>query len=188
MLPVFKLEEVECRHRGIEMEMQSLFTARLAVGQAGKLFGITEQKFDVKTGLVVTINLQGGEEGIGGKQHSGLDLVAVPLHQIDDTEMAFEPDTVDYGGVDAYSLPFLDKFKPPEVVKFYLAVILLVAAPGLLRAGVEKAQIGVMAKFADVVKTGFHHSLGKLLLTGVTVGDSVTDCPRQGVPVFSEML
>jgi hypothetical protein len=42
----------------------------------------------VKTGPVVTINLQGGEEGIGGKQQSSLYLVAVLLHQIDDTEIA----------------------------------------------------------------------------------------------------
>src|ERR671914_1972654 len=188
MLPVFKLEEVECCPRGIEVEMKRLLAARLTVGQAGKLFGITEQKFDVKTGLVVTINLQGGEEGIGGKQQSSLYLVAVLLHQIDDTGSAFEPDTVDYGGVDVYSLHFLDKFKPPEVVKFHLAVISFAAAPGLFRAGVEKAQIGVMPKFADLGKTGFHHPIGKLLFAVVAIGDEVMDCVGQGVPVLSEML
>lgn len=42
-LPVFQLKEVECRHGGIEVEMQRLLRACLTVGQAGKLFGITEQ-------------------------------------------------------------------------------------------------------------------------------------------------
>ena len=116
----------------IEVEMQRLLRACLVAGQAGKLFGITEQKCDVKTGLV-TINLPGREVGIGGKQQSALDLIAVLLHQINDTEITFEPNAVDYHGVNTDTLSFLDKLKAVHSVEFHLAVVLLAAAPGLLR-------------------------------------------------------
>jgi hypothetical protein len=35
--------------------------------------------------------------------------------------------------------------------------------------------MGVMVTFADWVKTGFHHSLGKLLFAGIALGDKVMD-------------
>lgn len=139
MLTVFKFDQIQCCHGGIEVEMKGLFAARLTVGPADTLFGITEQQFDVKTGLVVTINLPSRELGIGGKPQGGLSRVAVLLNPIGDTDRALEPDTVDYRGVNRDTLGFPDQLKAAQVVKFHLAVVLLAAAPWLLRAVVEIA-------------------------------------------------
>jgi hypothetical protein len=52
---------------------------------------------------------------------------------------AFEPDTIDYHGVNTDTLGVPDKLKAAQVVKFHLAVVLLAATPWLLWAMVEIA-------------------------------------------------
>ena len=51
-VPILKLEEIQGGHAGIEMKMKRCLASSLAVGETRKLFGIPEEKFNLKTGFV----------------------------------------------------------------------------------------------------------------------------------------
>ena len=65
--PILKLKEIQGGHTGIEMKMKRCLASSLAVGEARELFGIPEEKFNLKTGFVERINFQSGKVSIGRK-------------------------------------------------------------------------------------------------------------------------
>lgn len=60
-LSILKLEEIQGGHTGIEVKMKSLLASCLAIGETRKLFGIPEEKLNLKAGLIEPVNFQGGE-------------------------------------------------------------------------------------------------------------------------------
>ena len=52
MSPIHISEQIEYGHGGIEMEIEGIFVSGLPINKAGKLFGISEEEFNLKTGLV----------------------------------------------------------------------------------------------------------------------------------------
>ena len=62
---------------GIEVEFG--LCARLAVGQTGKLFGVSEQKLDLETPLVRTVDGQRIQVEVCTKEHRGYPLKAGQL-------------------------------------------------------------------------------------------------------------
>ena len=66
-VPILKLEEIQGGHAGIEMKMKRFLASRLAVGETGKLLGIPEEKFNLKTGFIKRIHFQSREVSIRRK-------------------------------------------------------------------------------------------------------------------------
>ena len=53
---------------GIDLKGEGLGSPSLAMGQAGKLFAVAEQEFNLKTGFVVAVERDGIDRAIGAEQ------------------------------------------------------------------------------------------------------------------------
>ena len=89
----FEFGEGHGAQTGIEVKVEFAFRTSLAIAQTGKLFGITKEKLNLKTGFVIPVELQGIEVHIGAEEHRvalalGMDNhdhleVALQLHMIE---------------------------------------------------------------------------------------------------------
>jgi hypothetical protein len=93
------------------MEMQGFSATCLTVGQARELLGITEQKLDLKSRLVVAIDVQRTETDIGGEQQRRVRLIPVLFNQIHNADSPFEADAVDYGSIETEAVGLPGKFQ-----------------------------------------------------------------------------
>ena len=61
--------QVDRSNCGVEVKMQRLFVAGLAIRKTGELFGVAEDELDLKPRFVKTKDVTGGNLGVGREQH-----------------------------------------------------------------------------------------------------------------------
>jgi len=143
-------KESNRRETRVQVEVDFLLAARLAVGQAGVLFGISDYKFDLVTKPIVPGNLFGWLGGVGRTKHH----VILRSKQKHHTKIALEVRAVGHGRKNAnfWSPRKTANFLKPSFellavvpVDFSVVLPFWPSRPGR-RTGVEISQIGVCAK------------------------------------------
>ena len=76
-MALFNFGNIEGRQRGIEVKMEALRIAGLALRQAGKLLGISKNGLDLKTRFIVMIEHHRIQFHIGRKQQRIARLVGI---------------------------------------------------------------------------------------------------------------
>lgn len=83
------------------MKSKTLFTSRLTIGQAGKLFGVPEKKLNLKPRLVISV-----------ENSNAVDIFFIDLFDIiGNADIAFETDAVDDNRIDFMIVDCRSQFK-----------------------------------------------------------------------------
>lgn len=185
-----KFGEIDGGKGSIEVKIQSLRVASLTVSQPSELFGITEEKFDLKPSDVVGHDQLGIQGFIGGKKDNQARLVGMgEVDEQTDTNDALERDVEQGGGIKQdVGFNFTEGFKAGEVGEVNFSSVAPPASTRFLRSGVEKAQVGIRPQFADQVQTQAADSVHKFPFRVQSVKDSI---PNRGRPVrfrFPQMI
>ena len=154
------LGQVDCGERGVECEVEAVFVARLAVGQAGELLPVAVQELDTEAGAVNPVDVLAREGQVGGEEDlSGLRLlVRVVVNGDDHTDGTLEADGIDQGGVERHCrFPILDDGLLEHVLSRVVDVNVAVerlrpAGSALLGSVVEVPQPDVVAEAAHEVE------------------------------------
>ena len=93
--------DIEGSQRSIEVKTQAVGISGLAVGETGKLLGVSEDKFDLEAGSIITVDGLRLQVEIGRKEEGMPRLFRVlGIPHDDDAQGAFEGDMVQHLGIE----------------------------------------------------------------------------------------
>jgi len=173
VLSCFQFGKGHSHQAHIEMESQLSLRAGLAVAQTRKLFGITEQEFNLEARFVKAIEACRSEIGVGAKEERR--AVRAGLDDHDDAHVAFELHMVDHLGVEDNPLiAGRHPLKASQIRPMHFAVLLLrTAGPGTWRAMIEVAEVCITAQFANLMELYGLDTIEEFLFAVIAIGDHV---------------
>ena len=98
------------------MEVQSIGGAHRPIGQAGILFSVSKEKFNVEASFVRAIDFPRIQGWISGKQQDGLTgLVRLGVDQGHDPERALEADMIEARRIQVDAVVLTDFIEAPQI-------------------------------------------------------------------------
>ena len=133
------------------MEVQSIGGAHRPIGQAGILFSLSKEKFNVEAGFVRAIDFPRIQGWISGKQQDGLTgLVRLGVDQGHDPERALEADMIEARRIQVDAVVLTDFIEAPQIRPIDGATVdFLSASTGAFGAVIQIAHAGITAQFAN---------------------------------------
>ncbi len=132
------------------MKRDSIGGAGLKVGESSKLFGIAEEKFNLKPRRIIVINRVRRQGRIRREEQRREQVRARSFRHIDEANSPLERDTVDDGGIEGERVGQADRRQRAEIVAVDRASIALTCAPAFrMGADKERAQPRIMAEPTD---------------------------------------
>ena len=143
LLNGFDFGKVEGGEAGIEMELQLDAVAGLAIGQSGKLLGVSKQEFNLKAQHVEFVNFRWLLLHIGREQHDKPGLVSIAVVEyIGQSNRALERDMKHHSRVQVYiGLDVFHERQPFLSSQLDLAIVLTSSATRFLYACVEQRKL-----------------------------------------------
>ena len=110
---MFDSHQVQHGQAHIEMEMEAFLAPGLAVGKAGELFGIPEDKFDLEASGVGPVDKGGAQGEIGGEEQDISATFSFSVLHIDQFDLSVQKHTVNHRRIQADV--FVDLFLKGEL-------------------------------------------------------------------------